>query len=171
MQLTNLTQRWYTTNFISQSLKHFLEEHGYRFLEEAEEKPSNCDDVIVASRIFGKEYIEIRGTITSGVALKDESEGTKRLKIISDAMNWISDVLLSPITFVANYYNDGKNRSLCLPDLEQYRELLQKLEEYFTSNNLNMKVYLVTETGDVQMMHLNAHERRQDEIDIENMRD
>ncbi|MGE5519684.1 MAG: hypothetical protein ACM3VS_07135 [Candidatus Dadabacteria bacterium] len=171
MKLTNLTQRWYTTNFISLSLKNHLEEHGYRILEEPEEKPSNCDEVIVASRIFGKEYIEIRGSLPSNEALKEETEGSRRLKIISDAMNWLSDLLLSPITFIANYYNDGKNRSLCLPDLEQYRELLQKLKEYFTTNNLNLKVYLVKNSGEVQIIHLNALARKQEEIDIEEFED
>lgn len=154
MEATNLTTRWYTTAFISGSLKSFLEENGYSIVEEPEEKAANCDDIIVATKLFGKEVIEVKGTVMSNDAFI-ESEGNKRLKLLSDAMHWLSDVLLSPISFFARHYADEKSPSLCLPDLEQYREILEKVREYFTTNNLNLKVYLVNEAGGVQVLHLN----------------
>jgi len=166
MRTTNLTTHWHTTQFISTSLKAYLEDHGYRILDEQEEHHSNCDDVIVASKIFGKEVIEIRGTIETPEAVK-ETESSKRAKLFTEAMYWLSDVLLWPITFFANHYNDDKNRSLCLPDLEQYKELIEKLREYFTNNNLNLKVYLVNASGDVHITHLNLIDNKDEELDDE----
>jgi hypothetical protein len=166
MKSTNLTTRWYTTSFIADSLKSFLEDHGYRISDEPEEKASNCDEVIVASKIFGKEVIEIRGTLGNSEAFKEETETSKRTKLLTDAMHWLSDVLLSPITFFTNHYGDGKS-SLCLPDLEQYREVLEKLREYFTTNNLDLKVYLVKPTGDVNVVYLNTLSHKNEKIDID----
>ena len=166
MKSTNLTTSWYSTSFIADSLKVYLEDHGYRILDEPEEKASNCDEVIVASKIFGKEVIEIRGTIENSAASKEETETSKRTKLLTDAMHWLSDVLLSPITFFTNHYGDGKN-SLCLPDLEQYREVLDKLSEYFTTNNLDLKVYLVNSSGQVNVVHLNTISYNGEKINID----
>ena len=83
MRTTNLTTRWYTTQFISTSLKAYLEDHGYRILDEHEEQPSNCDDVVIASKIFGKEVIEIRGTIETSELVKEETESSKRAKLFT----------------------------------------------------------------------------------------
>ncbi len=167
MKATNLTTRWYSTSHISHSLKAYLIENGYGISEEQEEKNSNCDEVVVATRMFTKEVIEIKGTIESEESLK-ETESSKRLKLLTDAMNWISDLLFSPISFFVRHYADDKSPSLCLPDLEQYREILEKVKEYFTTNNLHLKVYLVNESGGVQVIHLNetvtAEEQKESSI-------
>lgn len=154
MEATNLTARWYTTAFITSSLKKYLDNNGYSIADEEAEHSPNCDDVIVATKLFGREVIEIKGTILSTEVLV-ETEATKRLKLFSDAMHWLSDVLLSPISFFVRHYADEKSPSLCLPDLDQYRDMLQKVKEYFTVNNLNLKVYLVKENGAVRIMYLN----------------
>ena len=167
MRTTNLTTRWYTTDFISNSLKTYLEDHGYRVLEETEQNSSNSDDVILASKFFGKELIEIRGTVPSNGLLREENENNKRAKLFTDAMHWLSEVLLSPITFFANHYTDAQNRSLCLPDTEQYRELLEKVKEYFTTNNLNLKVYLVSQSGKVHITYLNSLLHKDEEANVE----
>lgn len=168
MKITNLTTRWYTTSFISGALRAYLEDHGFRILDENEEDgSSNSDEVIVASKFFGKEFIEIRGTVVSEHELHEATQSSKRLKLLTDAMYWLSDVLLSPITFFASNYSDGKNRSLCLPDLPHYRELLEKVTDYFTTNNLNLKVYLVDMNGAVEVTYLNTLSRREDEVQKE----
>jgi hypothetical protein len=153
MKATSLT-RWYTTSYISASLKNFLEENGYNISEELEEKPANCDEIVVATKMFSKEIIEIKGTVVSEEVLK-ESESNKRLRLLTDAMHWLSDILLSPISFFVRHYADDKSPSLCLPDLEQYREILEKVKEYFSTNNLHLKVYLVNESGGVHVVQLN----------------
>lgn len=159
MEATNLTARWYTTAFISGALKSYLEDHGYSISEEeSEEKHPNCDELVVATRLFNKEMIEVKGTILSAEALV-ETEGNRRMKIFSDAMHWLSDVLLSPISFFVRHYADEKSPSLCLPDLPQYRDLLEKVGEYFTTNDLHLKVYLVKESGQVTVLQLNESER------------
>ena len=163
MKITNLTTRWYTTSFISSALRAYLEDHGYRILDENEEGSSNSDEVVVASKFFGKEFIEIRGTVVSENDIHEATQSSKRLKLLTDAMYWLSDVLLSPINFFASNYSDGKNRSLCLPDLPHYRELLEKVTDYFTTNNLNLKVYLVDVSGDVEVTYLNNHSRRDED--------
>lgn len=154
MEATNLTARWYTTGFITASLKKYLEDNGYSIADDGEERSPNCDEIIVATKIFGREVIEIKGTILSTDALV-ETEASKRMKLLTDAMHWLSDVLLSPISFFVRHYADEKSPSLCLPDLDQYRDILQKVSEYFTANNLNLKVYLVRENGDVRVIYLN----------------
>ena len=167
MRTTNLITRWYTTSFISNALKLYLEDHGYRILDESDDEPSACDEVIIATKIFGKEIIEVRGTIEGSGIVKEETESAKRGKLLTDAMNWLSDVILSPINFFASNYGDGKNRSLCLPDLEQYQQILENVKEYFVSNHLHLKVYLVNESGDVKIMYLNDQSRRSREPDVD----
>lgn len=155
MKATNLTTtRWYNTRFIAHALREYLTENGYNISEEPEEIPANCDEVIVATKLFAKEVIEIKGTIHSEDSLK-EVENNTRLKLLTDAMHWLSDILLSPISFFVRHYADEKSPSLCLPDLEQYREILEKVKEYFTTNNLHLKVYLVNESGAVHTLQLN----------------
>jgi hypothetical protein len=163
MEATNLTSRWYTTAFISSALKEYLEDNGYTISDEQEEKRPNCDEVITATKLFGKEVIEIKGTLSSTEHLK-ETEGNKRMKLLTEAVNWISDLLLSPISFFVKHYSDEKSPSLCLPDLDQYRDILEKVREYFTVNNLNLKVYLVNEAGGVQLFYLNETVAHQEEI-------
>lgn len=153
MDTTNLTTQWYTTAFITNSLRAYLEDHGYSISDEEVHNP-NCDELLVATKLFGREVIEVKGTIASNAAIA-ETEGNKRLKMFTDAMSWLSDVLLSPISFFVRHYADEKSPSLCLPDLDQYRDILEKVREYFTANQLNLKVYLVNEAGGVQIMHLN----------------
>lgn len=161
MKATSLTSRWYTTTYISSALKTFLTENGYSISDEVEATPNNCDEVIVATKLFSKEVIEIKGTIHSDDVLK-ETESNTRLKMLTDAMHWISDLLLSPISFFVRHYADEKSPSLCLPDLEQYREILEKVREYFTTNDLQLKVYLVNEAGDVHVFQLNETMNNED---------
>jgi hypothetical protein len=70
----------------------------------------------------------------------------------------------SPISFFVKHYSDEKSTSLSLHDLDQYRDILEKVREYFTVNNLNLKVYLVNEAGGVQLFYLNETVAHQEEI-------
>jgi hypothetical protein len=166
MSATDQASKWYTTDFIFQGLQSFLQEQGFRVTEPDEEKPTFLDKVVIASRLLTKEVIEIRGTL-SGEAHLPDTEAHKRARMFSEAMHWLSDALLSPITFFTTHYGDNRNRCLCLPDVEHYREILDKVKDYFTTNNLYLKVYLVSEDASVHIHQLNERSNKKVEKDQE----
>jgi len=169
---------WYTTQFITNSLRHYLENLGFRLNEPDQEQPVQIDKVVVATKLLSKERIEIRGTIDELAGPLDKSEesqtegqGEKRSNLFMGAMNFLSDVLLLPVNFFSPQNSDEKNRCLCLPDIEQYREILEKVELYFISNQLHLKIYFVSQNGSVQALCLNPTKKHRKQSDQENQTD
>jgi hypothetical protein len=70
------------------------------------------------------------------------------------ALEIMFNVTLSPISFFTPG-NEYEDRSLCLPGLNHHRETLEKLEDYFTTHGLHLKVYLVNQNGSIDIFQLN----------------
>ena len=156
MKAISEPSEWYTTQFIKNSLKHYLENQGFRLSEADQEQPLQIDKVIVATKLLSKEVIEIKGTLTEIIDNKTEEQMLKKAGFFKEATDFLSDLLLSPISFLTAYNGDEKGHCLCLPDIRLYREILEKVSEYFTSNQLHFKFYLVNQQGSVHVFSLNS---------------
>ncbi len=68
--------------------------------------------------------------------------------------------MLSPINFFNSINGNEGNRCLCLPDADQYRKVLDKLKDYFVSNKLHLKIYLVDQNRSVDVFYLNPDKKQ-----------
>ncbi|HEV8285076.1 MAG TPA: hypothetical protein VGQ09_12250 [Chitinophagaceae bacterium] len=145
---------WYTTQFITNSLKQYLKEKGFR-LGEPDQFPSNFDHVIISTKLLSKEIIEIRGTVNETTETEEPVE--KNDNGFIEVMHFLLDIMLSPINLFNSMNGYEGDRCLCLPDTGEYRKVLDKLKDYFTSNQLHLKVYLVDQSGTVDVFCLNPN--------------
>jgi hypothetical protein len=149
---------WYSTQFITQSLRTYLKKKRYLLTESEEERPAGVDHIIVAAKRLSKEIIEIRGTINQAAPAETEVNNTNEERGFINTLHFLFNVTLSPISFFTPG-NEYEDRSLCLPGLDHHRETLEKLEDYFTTHSLHLKVYLVNQNGSVDIFQLNPAKR------------
>lgn len=153
MNTTTRNIDWHTTQFITNSLRHYLKKKGFRLSEPEEQYLLKFDNVVVSTKLLSKEIIGIRGTIPE--AAGTEKEVGKNDSSFIEVIHFFVDMIFSPISFFASIHGDEGKWCLCLPDLEQYRNILNKLEEYFASNKMHLKVYFVSQNGSVDVIYLN----------------
>jgi len=154
------TTSWYTTRFITTSLKQYLKEKGFRLSEPEEQDLPNFDNSIVSSKLLSKEVIEIRGTVSEAVEGETEELVGKNDNGFIEVIHLLLDIMLSPINFFNSINGNEGNRCLCLPDTDQYRRVLDKLKDYFVSNKLHLKIYLVDQNGSVDVFYLNPEKKQ-----------
>jgi hypothetical protein len=71
-------------------------------------------------------------------------------------------VLFNSLIHFAGYYSDGNVMvAIGLPNAERYKIIINRVQEYFTLNNLYFKIYLVNEDGSVEVSNLNEIYMRQ----------
>ncbi len=156
--MNTTTTAWYTTQFITNSLKQYLKEKRFRLSEPEEQHSLNFDNAIVSTKLLSKEVIEIRGTIAQAAETEEQVEKSD-IGFIG-VMRFLFDIMLAPVSFFTSINGDEKSRCLCLPDLVQYRKILDKLKEYFASNQMHLKIYLINENGSVDVFYLNADKKQ-----------
>jgi ribosomal protein S8 len=148
---------WCTEEFITKSLIKYLRQNGYKVDTETVEKSTGkTEKVLVASKYFTKEIIEIKG-------LWEVSKRSSLLNVFPDSTavtqvkNSVTDSFLSSITNFAKYYSDENALiALALPNSSRYKVILDNVENYFTSNNLYFKIYMVDENGEIEERNLNT---------------
>jgi len=150
------TQDWFHESNVSRMLVAHLKSNGYQILKD---NSDNCsargEDIIAISPEGGKEVIEVKGFPTklhTKGALKGE---LKKSKPDHQAKHWFSEVI---VTSIFNYrkHRDPKTiLAIAFPNFEKYRKLQLLIHEYFTDNNLSMKVYSVDEDGTITSSNLN----------------
>ncbi len=160
--MNTTTTTWYTTQFITKSLKHYLKEKGFRLTESEEQHSLNFDNTIVSTKLLSKEVIEIRGTITQAAETETEELVGKSDSGFIGVMHFLFDIMLTPVSFFTSINGEEKSRCLCLPDLKQYRKILEKLSEYFASNKMHLKIYLINENGCVDVFYLNPDKKHRE---------
>jgi hypothetical protein len=117
--------------------------------------------MIAASRYFKKELIEVKGFPTSYYA-NDVNKAPIKSTAANQAKNWFSEALFNSFINFGNYYNhDNVIVAMALPNVERYKTIIQRVQDYFTLNNLYFKIYLVNEDGDVEVSNLNEVYMRQ----------
>jgi hypothetical protein len=146
---------WYTEEFISKSIENYLKENGYKVHTESHTGAADkSETVIVASRYFTKEIIGVKGLQASNgrsslLKVFDKSSSTH-------AKSWFSETLFISFVNFGKYYSDGSAVvAMALPNVEKYKAIISKVTDYFTTNNLSFKIYLVNETGEVEVSNLN----------------
>ena len=141
------TADWYTTAFIATQLKKYFLNKGFRVIKE---DYSFDNGIIIFSRLFSKEKIELRGTFPAIDVQQLNQVDQEHPNGILENMKYVLDITLSPIS----YFSSEEKKSICLPGLIEYEEVLEKLRDYFVSNNLELKVYFVSQDGTVKFVHL-----------------
>ena len=147
------TTNWHTTQFIASSLRKYLKKKGFKLSKPEDE--SSFDHTVICARLLSKEIIEIRGTVTGTSKAISEKEIEEMDDSFREITHSILNLMFSPISFFNSVRGSDKNLCLCLPDTKQYRVILEKLEDYFVSHKLQLKIYLVNRSGSVSIFYIN----------------
>jgi hypothetical protein len=136
---------WYSEDFIRQSMIKFLKLDGYTIhklpLAARDEK------LIVATRFFKKELIEIKGFPRSHYTSDITRAAAKNDNLTQQAKRWFSEALFNSLVNFANYYSEGNVIvALALPNAGRYKIIIERVQEYFTLNNLYLKFILLMQT-------------------------
>lgn len=150
------TSEWYSEEFICNSLMNYLKKNGYKIHEEKPKSVSvKAEKIITVSKFFTKEIIGIKG-------LQHTSDRSKLLKVLdkndssSQAKNWFYESLFNSFINFGKYYSDENAvGAMALPNVERYKAIIEKVQEYFKSNNLYFKLYMVSENSEVDVLNLN----------------
>jgi hypothetical protein len=149
---------WYSEEFIIDSITAYLKDNGYKIHKENAKPLERPEKVVIASKYFTKEIIEIKGFPTKGGAYS----GLQKASTTSaHAKHWFSEALLSSFVNFGKYYSiENAEVAMALPNVERYKAIIEKVQDYFTVNNLYFKLYLVNEEGDVEISNLNENMRK-----------
>jgi hypothetical protein len=150
------TTEWYSEEFICNSLIIYLKKNGYKIHEEkAKSLTGKPEKIITVSKFFTKEIIGIKG-------LQQVQDRSSLLKVLDkndsspQAKNWFYESLFNSFINFGKYYSDENAvGAMALPNVERYKAIIEKVQDYFTSNNLYFKLYMVNENGDVDVWNLN----------------
>ena len=151
--VNNLNEVWYTKEHLIASILDYLKENGFKTYKEETNLSGIPETLLFAFGNGKKEIIEIKGY--------SQDVTSPRHQLLKSAspdhfMHWFPDTLFSSlISLVRQYKNEKLPVALCLPDLMRYREIIEKVIEYFTDNNLHHKIYLVKQSGRVTVLNLN----------------
>lgn len=148
------TGDWYSEEFIRQSVEKFLKSNGYKIQKELSSQ--RVDKLIVASRFFRKELIEIKGFPASYYTNDTNKPPLKNDSTAYQAKNWFFEALFNSFINFGKYYNhENVIVAMALPNVGRYKTIINRLQDYFTLNNLYFKIYLVNEDGSVEVSNLN----------------
>jgi hypothetical protein len=147
---------WYTEEFISKSIEDYFKENGFKVHKETQAVVADrIETVIIASRYFTKEIIGVKG-------LQTKNDRSSLLKVMDKsasshhAKSWFSESLFNSLVNFGKYYSDESAVvAMALPNVDRYKAIISKVADYFTSNNLSFKIYLVSENGKVEVSNLN----------------
>lgn len=157
----NHRKDWYYEGNISRMLVLYLEGLGYRITKDNSKDPSaRGEDIIAVSRDGITEIIEVKGYPT-GYYTKGSNIGKKnKTNPKLQAKHWFSEAMLSCFSNYSKHRNSNKFViALAFPLVERYKELLKKVEDYFTDYNLPFKVYFVDNEGSVLVDNFSKNHR------------
>jgi hypothetical protein len=152
------TSFWYSEEFIITSITTYLKNNGYKIHKDAGKVSDRPEKLVIASKYFTKEIIEIKGFPSAAAPY---SGLQKSAQSSSHAKHWFSDALFSSFVNFGKYYSiENAEIAMALPNVERYKAIIEKVQDYFTVNNLYFKIYLVNEDGEVEVSNLNENMRR-----------
>ena len=134
----------------------YLKQKGYKLLkDEAPAITDKKENIIAVSRHGRKELIEVKGFSAFHIKQFKEEQPKKSDQMLQ-AIQSIAEALFFSFNSFGKYFKGEKVAlALALPDTERYRQIIKNLEDYFTDNDLDFKVYLVAEEGGVKERNLN----------------
>jgi len=150
---------WYTENFISNSIIKYLLDNGYRIhKEEGVKKSMYGERVIITSKYFTKEIIEVKGLVAESNRSKLLMETADKINPTRSFKNFLSDTLFNSLVNFGKYYSDGNAEvAIGLPIVDRYKTIIEMVQEYFITNRLSLKLYLVNQDGSVEVSNLNEN--------------
>lgn len=152
---------WYYEGQISKKLVAYFLKNGYTILKDNSDKISMRGEDIIASIHGQQEIIEVKGYPTTFHTKGKDKGKPKPTNPKLQAKHWFSEALLSSIfNYQRQKVNDNFILALAFPFNDRYKELIGKVENFFTDNNLSFKVYFVHEDGNVTIDNLNKNERK-----------
>jgi hypothetical protein len=147
---------WYSEEFIYTSVVNFLKENGYKvFKDNIKKETVKSERVITASKFFKKEMIEVKGYPHHYYSATRNSLPAKNIH----AKSWFTEALFD--SFVNFSLSDNGEVAMALPNVSRYQAIIQKLNDYFSINDLYFRIYLVNEDGSVEVSNLNSKYSKQ----------
>ena len=141
---------WYSEDFTYKSVVHFLKENGYKILRENQAKGAERNGrTITASKFFKKEVIEVKGFPSQYLHSNHDTSPSR----ISHAKSWFSEALFN--SFLNFSVSEHAEVAMALPNVGRYQAIIKNLYEYFSTNDLYFRVYLVNRDGSVEVSNLN----------------
>lgn len=138
-------------------LLHYLKRNGYKISkDDAAAIAEKKEDVLVVTKHSRKEIIDIKSLSEFVPVTGVKEEHHSATEYVLHAVQGMAEALFFSFINFGKYFKGEKlTPALALPDTERYRQIIQNLEHYFTENNLDFKVYLLAENGEVQQKNLN----------------
>jgi hypothetical protein len=153
--LAATTSDWYSEEFISSSVMRYLKECGYKVQRESRVKDDEKSEILlIASKFFKKEIIEVKG-----FPQNFPNPLQAAVPKATHAKNWFSEAMFNSFVNFSSFEN--AEIAMALPNVGRYRAIIEKLNEYFTVNDLYFRIYLVNEDGSVDVSNLNDQHLKQ----------
>jgi hypothetical protein len=137
-------------------LVNYFIDKGYEIIKDNSYNISAKGEDIIVSIKGQREIIEVKGYPTTYYAKGPKKGEPKPTKPKLQAKHWFSEALLSSIfNYQRHKVNGNFKLALAFPLTDRYKELIGKVEDFFTDKNIDFKVYFVDETGAVTIDNLN----------------
>ena len=141
---------WYSEEFIYTSVVNYLKENGYKIQKDNVSKETEkAERTITATKFFKKEVIEVKGFPHYYFQPPSQIVAPKS----THAKSWFSEALFN--SFMNFSMIDNGEVAMALPNVSRYQTIINKLNDYFTVNDLYFRIYLVNEDGSVEVSNLN----------------
>lgn len=155
--LSGLSPRaeWYSEEYIRNCVTDYLKRNGYKIHKPASEEEG--EKTIVATKFFKKEIIEVKGYPQGYFKNANFKSSVKNSSGATQAKHWFSEALLNSLTNFGYYYSsENITLAIALPNVDRYKAIIERVNDYFTMNNLSFKIYMVNEDGIVEVSNLNS---------------
>jgi len=161
---TSEIDNWSNEEFITNSITNYLRKNGYKVDTETKEKSTGrTEKVLIATKYFTKEIIEIKGLWEASKRSSLLNGFGKDSLAINQIKNSFTESFLNSITNFAKYYSDENAIiALALPNAARYKTIIENVGNYFTTNNLYFKIYLVNKDGEIEERNLNTKQAKEE---------
>jgi hypothetical protein len=151
---------WFYEGQVSKKLVDYFIKNGYKILKDNSDKISKRGEDIIVSIQGQQVIIEVKGYPTT-IHTKGKDKGKPKVTSPKlQAKHWFSEALLSSIFNYQKQKVKGNIKlALAFPLFERYEELICKVQDFFTDNNISLIIYFVDEYGNITIDNLNRNER------------
>jgi hypothetical protein len=137
---------------IKDHLINYLRLHDYKVIDESEARCKKC--LTVVSKTGKKEVIEVwYGAMDT--SKKTNAEFTHRDANAQSHTSFPEAWLGSFLNFGRCFFGERMTVAVGIPDTRDFRLMIERLQFYFTENNISRKVYLVDAYGNISVLNLN----------------
>ena len=150
---------WFYEGNVSGALVLYLKDQGYKIIKDnSPDISARGVDIIAISPKGVSEIIEVKGYPTAYYTKTVNMGMLKKTSPKLQAKHWFSEGILSCMFNYSKYKENGAIRlALAFPldDSGRYKELISKVEDYYTAYNIDFRIYFITKEGDISIDNLN----------------